>query len=80
MNKRTFLTTGASLMAAAGLAVPGTSPAEAAILGPTSTGPGTAGPAPGEANAKGVVTVGDVRAARVAISATGGGSLVFARS
>ena len=71
MNKRTILTTGASLMAAAGLAFPSTPQAEAAILSPTSTASRTTDPAPGETSAKGVVTVGDACAAQVAISAAG---------
>lgn len=76
MNKRTILSTGASLFAAAGLAFPGTAQADATVLGPTPAVSRTTDPAPGETSAKGVVTVDDARAVQVAISAAGGGSLV----
>lgn len=76
MKKRTILTTGASLIAAAGLAFPSTAQAQAPTLSPTDTTSRTTDPAPVETSAQGVFTVDDARAAQVAISAAGGGSLV----
>lgn len=76
MSKRTILTTGASLIAAAGLAFPSQAQAQGLTLSPTSTASRTTDPAPVETSTQGVVTVDDARAAQVAISAAGGGSLV----
>lgn len=76
MNKRTILTTGASLIAAAGLSFPSTAQAHGLTSSPPSTASRATDTAPAETNARGVVTVAGARAAQVAISAAGGGSLV----
>ena len=76
MNKRTILTTGASLIAALGLAFPRTAQAQTTTASPTATASSTIDAVLAEAYARGVSTVDDARAAQVAISAAGGGSLV----
>lgn len=75
MTKLTILTTGASLSAALGLALPGTAQAQAPTLNPTATTSSTIESVLAEARSRGVSTVDDVRAAQVAISAAGGGLL-----
>ena len=76
MTKRTILTTGASLIVVLGLAFPAAAQAESPTLIPTSSASSTIDAVLAEAHARGVSTADDARAAQVAISAAGGGSLV----
>lgn len=75
MSKRMFLTTGAPLIAA-GPACPSTAKAQGLTPSPTRTASRATDLAPVEKSPRGVVKVDSARAAQVAISAAGGGSLV----